>query len=808
MSTTPSVSVTFVDGQSSAAITLADQTCIKVGAASGGPFLTPVLCQTMQNVVSNFLHGPLVRSGGFHADYSGAFYAFRVLPSVAGTAGAVTKSPSATRSASLGTLTLANTTYTAHASVAAGAAINVTTGWTNPTAPLPLTITVGGGGAAHTQTVTGVNSAGATVSEVVTFAAAGTLSTVGHFAQVLSVVSNIDPGGASTYAYNFAGPQDRYNALLTITTGGVLGVSGGALPTATLSYDGGVTQSAPFKIATTGILELLSYAGGMTPQATGLTATLSAVSLAQSVPGAIVLLGADENGDVVLNCLTTGVTASVVAVGNNTALSVSVSTKAITVHAATDGMGAITSTGTLVAAAIAASGAAAALATAVAMGTGASLLVAVGSTAETNGIVNVTPKVEGVQVRFVNGGASQTHAVSTVITGTTTQVTLSVSTDAYGEQTTTATLAAGYLNADATASALLSAVAGGSGASVVGTGAGYVALQIHAATGDTFAFTTVPPTLSDSDVSAACAALLANSVWLSYFSVMHVVTPADDTMDNVLSTFVLNVQAQQYQYKTVVVEGTYQAATAETTWVNGLISTFATKSAYYGIAAGEVNCLCSAYGTVDRLNSATPYVARLMICPISESPAHVSCETILGTKTALDGVLWRPNPGDQPLWQSDSALTTLNTSNFITMRVFPGRSGVYVRQGLQFTSEGSDYEPVTNRRVANVAAQVAYNAALPFLQANLLPDPVTRFLAESECQRVERAVTGPLRVKLCGSDQGRQHCAGVSYVVTRGQVFSGVGQVNGNITITPRQLVNSITLPISFGPQSPANASG
>ena len=797
MATNPSVSVSFRDGSILSPINLAEELVLKIGVATDGPYNVPRRCSSLNSVL-RFRHGPVVRSAAHHTDYSGTMYIMRCKASQNGSIGSVTKTPGAGYLASLGSLTLALQSYTLHSQVAAGAALDVSTGWVTPGAPMKMTITVAGGGAvAHTQTVTYVNSAGDTVSETVSISGAGTFLTTGDVAQVLRVVSNIDPGGTSDYACVWTTPGDRYNAKLVCTTGGPLGVTGGTTPVCKLSLDGGITYGRSFSLASDGIFEVMTYAGGLTAQSTGMKATVSAGSITQTTYGAIRVAGATTAGDIVYNLKVSGVTVTHVVGAGDAARSIGVVGTAITVTPArTAGVVDATETGTNIVAAILASAAAAALVTPTVVGAGTGLLAAAALAGASNGGVTTAAKVEGVRFRIVNGGASQEESV--VVSGK--DVTYYPATDANGAQTSTASNAKTKLNAYASASALLVADVTGTGGSIVGALGTYISLPVSVATGDTFVWTTTPPKWTNADLSETFTALLANEAALSSFSVVHIVGESSDTDDATIATFVTNAQAQKRQYKTAVVEGTYMGSTGESTWATTLKTAFATKSAYYGVAAGEANCLNSAYGTVDRMNVATPYVARLMICPISELPSHVDCETILGTKNALDGVQVRPNDGDPPLWQSEDTLADLNDNNFITLRTHPGRSGIYVRQGLQFTTNGSDYTYVTNRRIANVAAALAYDEGLRFLNANLLADPATGQLAEIECQKFEAQIGNRLRKKLVGSDKGRQHCSALAFTVVRGDNYVSNGQINGQINIVPRAPATTISISVGFSP--------
>jgi hypothetical protein len=798
MAANPSVTVTAVDGRISPSINTADQVGLKIGPAIGGRYNVPQLASTTLGVTTLYQSGPLVRSGAHHADYSGPLYLMRCRASTAGTTSSVTKVVSPTYPTSAGSLSLSLQSYTLHASAAAGAALNLTTGWTAPTAPLPLSITVGVGCAAHTQTVTYLDAAGDVQTETLTWSAAATKTTTGDVAQVLSVVSNVDPGGTSTYTATYSTPWDRSNALLTVTRGGQVGVSGATLPQYTLSYDGGVTTSRTYTLDSTGIVELFTYAGGLTAQPTGLKATFAAGTLTRTTYGGIRVAGATVNGDLVFDLKSSGVTVAITVSGPHPAsINVGVVGSAITITPATDGGGSITSTGTSVKNAIEASGAASALVGVSTVGTGAGLVAAAVSAGAANGGVTYTALVEGVQVKHLRGSAGAARSVSATVSGTTRSLVITSATDSNGAQTSTANDVLEAIAANATAASWVSAVATGTGAGIVGCLNTYQTLPVSLATGDKFTWATTPPTFSTADLQESLNALLANETWLSYFSVLHIVGDVDATNAAVVSTFIDSAASQKKAYKPAVLEATYQGSTAEATWANALIAAFTTKTRNYGLAAGEANCVNSAYGTVDRVNAATPYFARLMICPISEQPSHVECDTILGTQTSLNGVLERPST-TSPLWQSDDALVTLNSSNFITLRKHPGRSGIYVRQGLQFTTDGSDYTFVSRARISAVARAIAYDQGLRFLNGSFEADPATGQIGEGAVQRLESQVGGALRRKLVGNDNGRTHASSVQFVVDRNTNFLSTNSIAANVYIVPKGIAETITIATQF----------
>lgn len=800
MAVNPQASIQFLDGQLRAALNLATGTALKLGVSTGGPLLVPTYVSTTSSVL-NFLHGPLVASASHHCDYGGPCYIMRVRASVDGSIGSVTKTPATTSPASVGDLAVSLESYTLHAQVdlsTASAALNLTSGWTAPSAPLKITVTSGVGTVAHTQTFTYVDDAGDTQTGTLSITAAGSATTTFTAKSIIKVTSNIAPVGTQDYAAAFTSPGDRYDVLVRTVAGGVLGVSGGTTPTIKVSLDQGRTYSRTQALDTSGVFEVLTYAGGLTPQATGLKLTFSnATTLATEVYGSLRVAGATTPGDVVYTKKTSAaVTVTHVVSGMGTAFSVAVVGSAITVNSATDGGGAATTTANDVVAGILASTAASALVSVVAVGAGTGLVAAAASAGFANSNVDYSPKVEGVQVKHANPGTSN---ISILVSVSGKSITISPVTDANGVQTSTATQIVAAVAASTTASLLVSAAATGSGAGIVGIPNVFQALPVSLATGDAYAFSTTPPTWSSNDLAEAYAVLYANDLALSSFSMLHVIGDSVDANVAATQDWLDSLDSQKRKYKGAYHEVAYMGSTTESTWLQSVLSGYSqlTSNPRGGLCAGEVNTVNNAYGTIDRRNVSTSYMARLMICSISELPSHVDCDTDLGIQTSLSGVSVRSSTSAvPPLWQSDDTLVTLNNANFVTFRTLPGRTGIYVRQGLMYTQDGDDYVFVTNRRTADVVAAVAYDEILRNLNANLLVDPTTGFLAEVELQRIEQQVESRVRRELMGG--ARQHISGVRCVLDRGTDFQGTGAITGDLRIVGRTPATSITLRLGY----------
>jgi len=82
-----------------------------------------------------------------------------------------------------------------HATIPAGAAFDITTGFTNPTLPgLPLQLVLGGGGTAADVTVEGTDYRGKAIERTVLTVVGGTVVIPAAFVTVTRIYSLVDPG--------------------------------------------------------------------------------------------------------------------------------------------------------------------------------------------------------------------------------------------------------------------------------------------------------------------------------------------------------------------------------------------------------------------------------------------------------------------------------------------------------------------------------------------------------------------------------------------------------------------------------------
>ena len=435
--------------------------------------------------------------------------------------------------------------------------------------------------------------------------------------------------------------------------------------------------------------------------------------------------------------------------------------------------------------------AARALLTPVAIGTGLGLLASASIATGANGGIVWTGLVEGAQVRVIASGASSLLR----LTYAGALVTIYTATDADGASISTPNEILAKIATDGVVSTLISGAATGTGAGLMGTLGTYYALAVSFATGDVFTAETTPPAWSTADLSEVFVSLLKNQTALTLFGFAHIIGDADQNTFAAVDQFATDLRAQRRQFKHAWIEGAYMVTgSVENTWKIGLMSAFTTTSDYVGICAGETLVPNEAYGTTDRLGAATPLIARLAICPVSELPSHVDCETNLGTRFALDGVQMRSTDGTTPpLFQNDDTLQDLHAAGFSTLTTHANRTGIYVRQAMMFAQSGSTFTFATQRRVADVAAAVTYDTILRKLNANLIA--VNGYLSDIERDNLARDIEEAARKRLMGGP--RQHITAVAATIDENPSYSENGRITGTVAIVGRTPATTIAFNIA-----------
>lgn len=300
--------------------------------------------------------------------------------------------------------------------------------------------------------------------------------------------------------------------------------------------------------------------------------------------------------------------------------------------------------------------------------------------------------------------------------------------------------------------------------------------------GTKYTFTTTAPAWDGNALIAGIQAMTADRDIANLFSGYHCVGPADGTIFVSVDSQLTTDETQNILYKWAYLETVRMDSTAEATWEAALRASFTSTSMRVGVIADDMNIENKAYGTFDRANWGSVYIARLMACPISESPAHVKGDTVFGTKTNLQGVT--------KLYQTMTSTVPLTGANFVTARQFPTRTGFYVTKGILKAPENSDYKEIKNRRVMDVALTIGYDAFLDYLQASPLADPRTSRLASTEANKIASEVMAKERIALLAGS--RQHVSGLDVYVDDTRPFLQERILYGYVSLVPRGLVDAI----------------
>lgn len=292
--------------------------------------------------------------------------------------------------------------------------------------------------------------------------------------------------------------------------------------------------------------------------------------------------------------------------------------------------------------------------------------------------------------------------------------------------------------------------------------------------GDTYSFDTVAPAYSLSDLNAAIDVVLADK---REWGFMHVVGAASSTIFAGVATRLAEATSV-FRYAFAVLEA------ADDTDANLITAYSNSADSRVGVVAGYVEQVSPLTGRVHKRSAAWAYCGRLAAIPPQQDPGRV-----------LTGAL----PGINSLYRDEFATPGLDSARFTTLRTIIGRAGYWVTNGRLMAAEGSDYDLVQNRRVMDKACRVARNAALQFLNDNVLVDPATGYISEIEAQKIEAFISAQLAASLVTTGNATD----VQAIVRRDNNILSDRTLYVSIRVLPVAYVKYIEIDIGF--RNPAN---
>lgn len=297
---------------------------------------------------------------------------------------------------------------------------------------------------------------------------------------------------------------------------------------------------------------------------------------------------------------------------------------------------------------------------------------------------------------------------------------------------------------------------------------------------DTYSFTTVTAGFGTSDVAAALTAL-GNSP-LSFFCA-HVAgmgssVAAAASMTSTVKTS-LDAMETAFRYVMGIVECTQNDTL--TNIIAGFANTVAPRVM---VTVGDVLHQSSLNrGREVRRNVGIAIATRLAKTQPSRDPGAVK-------DGPLDNV-------DQIYW-NELATPGLgsNGGRFTTTTLRPTKSGFYCEAGQMMAAPGSDFGPVGNRRVMDVACTIAVGTFVNELNADLLVNPGTGTIYDPEASRIEGAVKGALGTRLLGPTP--PDAVAVDAEIDRTNNVQSTENINLTVKIVRKPRARTLTMTIGF----------
>jgi Protein of unknown function (DUF2586) len=301
--------------------------------------------------------------------------------------------------------------------------------------------------------------------------------------------------------------------------------------------------------------------------------------------------------------------------------------------------------------------------------------------------------------------------------------------------------------------------------------------------GDTYEFTTVTAGFGTTDVGAALTALGASS---ALFFGVHIAGMGSSasaaasmaaTVDTSLTAF-----ATAYRYVMAIVECPQNDTDANI------------ALAFASFSSNRVMITCTDIlhssslnsGRTLRRNCGVVIATRLASTAPSEDPGFVG-----STKGKLQNVtkIFRDSA-------SFGNADILNNARFTVLTTRPTKTGFYCKTGNVMTQPGSDFTPVTNRRVMDIACTVAVGVAVNELNADLITVPGQGTIDPREASRLDGIMNAALANRLL--KKSPPDVVAVNSAVDRTNNVEATETVNWTVQVVPKAKAKQINLTLGF----------
>lgn len=407
-----------------------------------------------------------------------------------------------------------------------------------------------------------------------------------------------------------------------------------------------------------------------------------------------------------------------------------------------------------------------------------------------------------ILVKITTGGALGTMCFDTNVAGagysgspTTSSATASTTYAVAGTNTSLAFTAATYtLNDVWTVSALnvvTHTTGAGAGQPSV-TGSSFVA-------GDYGTFLAAPPSPSNTDITTAGTALIADQThqWsIAQIVNVPVSASAAATTESTTDTFqIAGFAAYRYfrvlsecpTVNSIIMSGgvpIYDTADTDTVVASAFSAVLSTLGGTQ-VGAGDFDCVSPLTGRYQRRNAIWQEAARLNSTTIATDPGQ----------TSLGGVKFT-----RALYRDEAQVPALDAARLVTLRTYQGQPGFYITAGPTMASPTSDFAQIPNCRVIDRACVVTYAALFPFLRSTVPVNASGGTIQEGWAQRTEGIVNGKESAALLATGQvsGGGGTNGQFFAINRNNNILSTGILDTTVSIVPLGYAYQITASIGF----------
>lgn len=123
-------------------------------------------------------------------------------------------------------------------------------------------------------------------------------------------------------------------------------------------------------------------------------------------------------------------------------------------------------------------------------------------------------------------------------------------------------------------------------------------------------------------------------------------------------------------------------------------------------------------------------------------------------------------------------------------RTHPRRAGYFINRGRQLADVGSDFEETQILRVANLVSAPAFDALVDYLGDDVLTDPDTGKIKESEAAAVDSDLTSKIQTAAAGE------ASAVKGKISRTDNIASTGQLSCEAVFVPKGYIKKIVLTI------------